>query len=41
MAKTVRGSTMYNHETPLLVDLADLLYSGIAINIFVEKAFFN
>jgi len=25
----VRGSTLYNHETPLLGDLADLLYSGI------------
>jgi hypothetical protein len=31
----VRGSTLYNHETPLLGDLADLLYCGIAL--FVEK----
>jgi hypothetical protein len=37
MAKIVRGSTLYNHETPLLVDLADLLYSGIALTVFVEK----
>jgi len=26
MAKIVRGSTLYDHETPLLDDLADLLY---------------
>ena len=26
MAKIVRGSTLYDHETPLLADLADLLY---------------
>jgi hypothetical protein len=30
MAKFVRGSTLYDFETPLLGDLADLLYSGIA-----------
>jgi hypothetical protein len=30
MAKFVRGSTLYDFETPLLDDLADLLYSGIA-----------
>jgi len=37
MAKIVRGSTLYDHETPLLDDLADLLYIkyGIAFSSFV------
>ncbi len=37
MVKIVRGSTLYNHETPLLDDLADLLYSGIALECLFPK----
>ena len=37
MVKIVRGSTLYDHETPLLDDLADLLYSGIAIGCLFPK----
>ena len=35
MAKIVRGSTLYDHETPLLADLADLLYIKYGIAFLV------
>jgi len=37
MAKIVRGSTLYDHETPLLADLADLLYIKYGIALFCFK----
>ena len=36
MAKIVRGSTLYDHETPLLDDLADLLYLALPTLILFE-----
>jgi hypothetical protein len=43
MAKIVRGSTLYDHETPLLADLADLLYIkyGIAFIVLFLRIIFR
>jgi hypothetical protein len=37
--EVVRGSTLCDFETPLLGDLADLLYRGIAFIVLFKKTF--